>query len=72
MEVDRQEEILSFFAKGDMYNGPKLKDMDFSKAELSELRDAEYIICAALKPLRYKITIKGARHLKKLKKQLKH
>lgn len=68
MDISRQKEILSFFAKGDMYDGPKLNDMDFTSAELSELRDAEYIICVEREPLRYKITIKGSRHLKKLKK----
>jgi len=69
METERQEEILSFFAKGDLYDGPKLKDMDFKQAELTELRDAEYINCIELRPLRYKITIKGSRCLKKLRKQ---
>ena len=71
MDISRQREILSFFAKGDIYDGPKLKDMDYTKEELSELRDADYITCVDLKPLRYRITIKGSRYLKKIKKPIK-
>jgi len=67
MDISRQKEILTFFAKGDIYDGPKLKDMDFTQAELAEFSDTEDIVCVDRDPLRYKITIKGSRHLKRLR-----
>jgi hypothetical protein len=41
--------------------------MDFTKEELVELRDLDYINCLQLTPLRYCITIKGLRHLNQLR-----
>lgn len=67
MNDDRQKEILTFFAGGDKYRGPKLQDMDFTQEELHELRDLDYINCLQHTPLRYCITIKGLRHLNLLK-----
>ena len=62
----REKEILSFFAYGDQYSGLKLKDKDFTTEELAELRNADYINCIDLNPLRYLITIKGVRHLREM------
>ncbi len=64
MKNGRQKEILSFFAKGDLYEGPKLLDKNFTEEELTELDDAEYITCTVLSPLSYTITIKGFRQLR--------
>jgi len=64
MADTREIEILSFFAYGDQYSGLKLKDKDFTNAELVELKNADYITCIDLNPLRYLITIKGSRHLR--------
>jgi hypothetical protein len=64
MNVGRQKEILSFFAEGDEYAGVKVQDKNFSKEELLELNNIEYITCTDIKPLRYTITIKGYRFLR--------
>ena len=69
MDTNREIEILSFLAYGDHYGGPTLKDMDFTKEELNELDNAEYITCINLVPLKYKITIKGSKHFKKIAKK---
>jgi len=64
MEDNRQKEILSFFAKGNTYGGMKLKDTDFTEEELTELNEADYIMCTGHRPLIYVITIKGWRCLR--------
>jgi len=66
MEDTREREILQFFAYGDEYSGLKLKDKDFTKEELAEMHNKDYIACIGLNPPRYLITIKGSRHLRDL------